>query len=63
MFNKPVSNKVDPQMRAVLTELEDLREIAKRIETRLCLFAHHMGATHIGAPLKPTKGEKRERHD
>jgi hypothetical protein len=34
----------------MLYEIEELRIVAKRTETRLCALAHHLGASHVGAP-------------
>lgn len=63
MTSKHVSNKIDPTLTALLMEIDELKTIAKRTETRLCLLAHHVGAGHVGSPIKPTKEKASERHD
>ena len=36
-------------------KLDALLAVVRRTETRLCLLAQHMGATHVGAPPQPGK--------
>jgi urease accessory protein UreE len=43
-------DQVQRMLDQLMFEINELRIVAKRTETRMCALAHHLGASHVGAP-------------
>jgi hypothetical protein len=56
MFNR--DKRIEQMLEEIQIELDQLRVVAKRTETRLCTLANHLGASHVGAPVRTNQPPK-----
>ena len=58
-----MTDQQDRKLDQLLFEINDLRTVAKRTETRMCALAQFLGARHVGAPPRRNETTTNQRKE